>query len=257
MIRGIGAAGASVVLAGCLCGQSGPPGAMFEVASIRVHPDPPHYIGITTSGVRLDARAETVRGLVIWAYNLKNYQLTSASAVESSVGDTMYDIAAKAEDGAAPAKDAFREMLQTLLADRFKLRVHWETREMPVYELVVGKRGAKLKESPPGAASAGRLLVHGRNYEVTLTKATMSDVVDAVMNSFLDRPVVDKTGLGGTYDVNLTYTPSTRANREGEPGADDISIFTAVQEQLGLKLEPRMGSVRTMVIDHAEKPSGN
>lgn len=257
MSRGFGAAGVLLFCEACLWGQPAQPSRSFEVASIKVHPDPPRVIGITTSGFRLNAQAETVRGLIAWAYDLKNYQLISPPAVYSSVGDTMYDIVAKAENGPVPAKPAFREMLRALLADRFKLQLHWETREMPVYELVVGKNGPKLKESSPDATAAGRLQVNGRNYDVTLTKATMSDVVDAVANAFLDRPVVDKTGLDGFYDVKLIYTPSTRANRGTEASLDDISIFTAVQEQLGLKLEPRTGSVKTLVLDHVEKPSGN
>jgi uncharacterized protein (TIGR03435 family) len=257
MIRTIGGAIFSILLAAGVWGQSAPLAPTFEVASIRVHPDPPHMIGITTSGVRLEAQAEMVRGLIMWAYNLKNYQVDSSPGAYSPVGDTMYDIVAKAEGDTPPAKSAFRQMLQALLADRFKLQVHWENRESPVYELVVGKNGPKLKESLPDAAPTGHLIVNGRNYQVTLPKATMDDVVDAVANSFLDRPVVDKTGLTGTYDVKLIYTPSTRANLQGEPGLDDISIFTAVQQQLGLKLEARTGTVKTLVIDRVEKPSGN
>jgi uncharacterized protein (TIGR03435 family) len=257
MMQGIGGVGVSIILVAGLWGQSTPPGRSFEVASVKVHPDPPHAIGITVSGFRLEARAETVRGLVMWAYDLKNYQVVSPPAVFESVGDTMYDIVARAEGDAAPAKAAFRQMLQALLADRFKLQAHWETRELPVYELVEGKKGPKLKESASGATFAGNLSVTGRNYEVTLTKATMSDVVDAIANAFLDRPVVDKTGLNGTYDIKLTYTPATRGNTEGDASIDDVSIFTAVQEQLGLKLDARKGSVKTLVIDRMAKPSEN
>ena len=241
----------SILFATAAWGQS------FEVASIKVHPDPPHSIGITTSGLRLEAQAERVRGLVMWAYDLKNYQVDSPPAVYSPVGDTMYDILAKAEDGPPPAKAVFRQMLQALLAERFKLQVHWETRNMPVYELVVGKNGSKMKESAPGAVRSGHYGVKGRNYDVTLTGADMSDIVDAVSNSFLDRPVVDKTSLTGTYEVKLVYTPATSSNQNGEPSLDDVSIFQAVQDQLGLKLEPRTGGVRTLVVDHVEKPSVN
>jgi uncharacterized protein (TIGR03435 family) len=250
MMRGTAVTG---VLAAGLWAQS----ARFEVASVKEHPDPAHVIGITTSGLRLEAQAEMVRGLIMWAYDLKNYQVISPPAVLSGIGDTMYDIAAKAEGETPPTKAVFRQMLQGLLADRFKLQVHWENRERPVYELVVGKSGPKLKQSAPDATPGGRLQVNGRNYEVTRTKATISDVVDAISNAFLDRPVVDKTGLEGTYDIKLVYTPSTRANAGGEPGPDDISVFTAVQDQLGLKLEARTASVRTMVVDRVERPSGN
>jgi uncharacterized protein (TIGR03435 family) len=164
---------------------------------------------------------------------------------------------AKAEGDTAPSKDEFRKMLQLLLADRFKLEVHREEREMPVYALVGGKNGLKLKESAPNASPSWHLGVSGRDYVVTMAKATMDDVVGGVANSFLDRPVVDKTGLTGTYDVKMTYTPDIRSNRTAEPDPNDISIFTAVQDQLGLKLEPQKAMVEVLVVDHVEKPSGN
>jgi uncharacterized protein (TIGR03435 family) len=85
----------------------------------------------------------------------------------------------------------------------------------------------------------------------------MSDVVDAAANAILDRPIVDKTGLSGTYSIKLTYTPNTRANRESEPDLSDITVFQAVEEQLGLKLEARKEPIPVLVVDRVEKPSGN
>jgi uncharacterized protein (TIGR03435 family) len=257
MIRAIGGASLTVLLSAGVFGQSAPPVRAFEVASVKPHEGPAPIIGVSTSGQRLEGEAETVRGLVMWAYNLKNYQISSPEKAYSAVGDTFYDIVAKAEGDGVPTKAEFRQMLQLLLADRFKLKVHAETHEMPVYELVVGKNGPKFKESAPDASPMGRLGVSGRNYQVTMAKATMDDVVNAVANSFLDRPVVDKTGLTGTYEIKLTYTPATRANLASEPDLSDISIFTAVQEQLGLKLEPQKGRVEVLVVDHLEKPSAN
>jgi uncharacterized protein (TIGR03435 family) len=256
MIRGIVDASLMVSLSAGLLGQSAPSVRAFEVASVKPHDGPAHIIGVSTSGQRLEGQAEMVRGLIMWAYNLKNYQISSPEKVYSAVGDTMYDIVAKAEGEGIPTKAEFRQMLQLLLADRFKLKVHTESHEMPVYGLVVGKNGPKFKESAPDGNPMGRLTVSGRNYVVTMAKASMDDLVNAVANSFLDRPVVDKTGLTGTYEINLTYTPATRANLS-EPDLSDISIFTAVQEQLGLKLEPQKGTVDVMVVDHVEKPSVN
>lgn len=228
----------------------------FDVASVKPHPEPPHIIGVKTAGGRLIADASTLRGLVMWAYNLKNYQV-SGPGPQSAVGDTFFDIVAKAEGDATPTRDEFRAMLQTLLADRFKLKVHREMREMPVYALVIGKNGAKLKPSAPDAGPGGRLQVVGRNYEFTVAKATMDDIVGGIANSFPDRPVVDRTGLTGEYEIKLVYTPDIRSNRESEPDPNDISIFTAVQEQLGLKLEAQKASIEILVIDHVEKPSEN
>ena len=145
-------------------------------------------INISTSGSRLTADAEYAMGLIMYAYHLKMYRISGTEAL-GALGDTPYDIAAKAEGDGAPTIDEFRQMLQGLLADRFKLKVHRETREMPVYELVVGKNGPKLKESAPDASRLQYLRVNGRNYRVTNSKATMDDVVTAIGNSFLDRPV--------------------------------------------------------------------
>ena len=148
-------------------------------------------------------------------------------------------------------------MLQTLLGDRFKLTFHREQREMPVYALAVAKNGPKFKESAPDADPIQHHSMNGRNNVITMPKATMDDVTAAIANAFLDRPVVDRTGLTGTYDIKLTYTPETRANREAGPDPTDISVFTAVQSQLGLKLEAQKAMVEILVVDHVEKPSGN
>jgi uncharacterized protein (TIGR03435 family) len=228
----------------------------FEVASIRPHLEPPHSINISTAGNRLTVEASYVFSIIMYAFNLKNYQIDIPKSLDPSP-DAMYDIAAKAEGDATPTKDEFRQMLQSLLADRFKLKVHREMHEMPIYALVLGKNGPKLKESAPDADPMGRMSVNGRNYQVTRLKATMDDIVLGIANAFLDRPVVDKTGLSGNYELNLTYTPDIQSNRRTEPDPNDISIFTAVQEQLGLKLEPQKAQVEILVIDHIEKPTSN
>jgi uncharacterized protein (TIGR03435 family) len=238
-----------------LAAQSPPAPRALEVASIRPHPDPVSHIDITIAGPRLEIEAYFVPELIMEAYNIKNYQISLAPNVRWP--GTRYDIVAKAEGDGAPTREEFREMLRTLLADRFKLKLHREAKEMQVYALVVGKNGPKLKPSAPDANPIGRGMVNGRNYEITRPKADMDAVVQAISNAFLDRPVVDRTGLTGTYDLKLTYTPDTPANRLGEPDPNDISIFTAVREQLGMALEPQRAAVETLVIDHVEQPSEN
>ena len=148
-------------------------------------------------------------------------------------------------------------MLQSLLADRFKLKIRRETRDMPVYELVVGKNGPKFKESARDASPNGHLAVIGRNYELTMSKATMDDLADQIANTSADRAVLNKTGLTGTYDIRMVFTPSFRMNREEQSDWNDISIFNAVQDQLGLKLQARKAMVEIVVVDHVEKPSEN
>jgi uncharacterized protein (TIGR03435 family) len=192
----------------------------------------------------------------MFAYRLKNYQV-GGSVPLLTVGDDRFAIVAKAEGDGPRTNDEFRQMMQLLLTDRFKLVVHREMREMPIYALVVGKNGPKLRNSDPDADPTAHFGGNGRNAVVTMPKAVMDDIVDAISNSMLDRPVVDKTGLTGTYDVHLIFTPDTRANRASEPDPNDVSIFTALQEQLGLKLEAQKAMIEILVVDQAEKPTEN
>ena len=149
-------------------------------------------------------------------------------------------------------------MMQALLSERFKLQVHHEMREMPVYELVVAKNGPKLKASAAHGQThaevgpvGGR---NGRNYQVTLTKASIDDLIEMIEgHPGMDRPVVNKTGLTGAFDMKLVYTPDPM--KDPEPG--DVSLFVAVQEALGLKLESQKAKFDFVVVDHAERPSGN
>lgn len=237
---------------GTALGQSTP--LTFEVASVRRHEGPTPNIGVSTNGQTLDAAASPFL-LIMDAYNLKYHQISAAS--RSWLIGEVYDVVAMAGGDHPPTRDEFRKMLQALLAERFQLRFHHEMKEMAVYALVAGPRGSKLKPSAPDAVSMGRAIVQGRNYVVSFPKATMDNVINAITGAFVDRPVVDHTGLTGTYDLTLTYTPDIPANRRGEPDPNDINIFTAVQEQLGLKLEPRREMVDTLIIDSIEKPSDN
>lgn len=226
--------------------------ASFEVASVRLHQGHGGTIRIEASGSRLTAEAETVASLLMYAYDLKSYQVPQTAALVP-FGDSFYDIAAIAEG--TPPDSAFRQMMQSLLADRFALKAHHERREVPVYALVVGKSGPKLRESAPNSDPAISYLASGRNWELKMPRATMNDVIRAIENSLVDRPVIDRTGLTGTYDIVMTYTPQTPANRKS-PDPDDISIFEAVQKH-GLRLEPQKALVDTLVVDHVEKPSPN
>jgi uncharacterized protein (TIGR03435 family) len=168
----------------------------------------------------------------------------------------IYDIAAKAEGDGSPTRAEFRPMLQTLLAERFNLKFHRETRAMPVYALVVGKNGPKFKESAPDAPRVANFGVNGRNQNMTLTQATIDTVADTIKGIFfVDRPVLDKTGLTGKYDIKLEATPEFRINNNPQP--DDISVFDTIEQQLGLKLEPQKANVEVLVVDHIEKPSEN
>ena len=165
-------------------------------------------------------------------------------------------------------------MLQTLLADRFQLKIHKELRELPVYALQIGKNGPKLEPSrgsgcfdpvaDPKAFIVPTTLPCGgfRNAsnQMAGAKITMSHFT-ANLSKYVGRAVVDKTGLDGAYDITLQWTPDeTQAFLATGPPAADASgpsIFSAVQEQLGLRLESQKGPVDVLVIDHAEKPDAN
>ena len=226
----------------------------FEVASI--HPEQGadySYLDFSASGPRVRLEGYNLRGLIMEAYNFRNFQVSSMPGVDEQQ-NTNYDIVAIAPEGTAPTRDEFRRMLQTLLADRFQLKAHIEKRPMPVYALVVGKGESKLR--PPSDPSHQLHGVNGRNQFLRTDSITMSDLADYISGSFMtDRPVIDRTGLSGAYKLRIEATPEYRINGNSQPS--DVSIFTAVQEQLGLKLEPTTASVDILVIDSAQKPSEN
>ncbi len=194
----------------------------------------------------------TALGLILKAYKIKSSQLAGAPADR-----TFYDVEATAGEGKMPSEDEFMLMLQSLLADRFKLQVHREVKDTPVYALVAGKAGPKFRESAPGAATTSQTTYDGPNLETLIPATTMERLAERIrLNAGLDRPVVDKTGLPGTYALKLQYAPRWRT-ASGDAELAAISIFTAVQEQLGLKLEPQVVPIEMLVVDHIEKPSAN
>jgi len=241
-------------------GQSEPSTRKFEVASVKVHEGPLYSMGATTKGLRL-TETDTVLGLIMFAYNIKNFQVPHAVTEMQAVGFEFYDVVAKAEGDTLPTRDEFRSMMQLLLAERFHLKLHREPQEMPVYDLVVAKGGLKLKESAPDATPHslnGPRNPTDRNYQLSMTKVTIPELIDTLQTGsvFPTRPVRDKTGLTGTYDVKLTYTPDFRFSK-GDPEPEDITGFVAVQDQLGLKVEQSKAKVDIYSVDHVEKPSRN
>jgi uncharacterized protein (TIGR03435 family) len=227
----------------------------FEVASVRPHPPGQRAFGpISISGSRVTASNFDAFGLIAIAYDLKGYQITGGPSWIGSTraAGTAYDLAAKAAGETVPM-DQVRRMLQTLLADRFQLAVHREVKEMPIYALLAGKGGPKLKESPADETPPGTRIAGGGDTPVQMTasKGTLDQLVHILTNDqSVGRPVLDKTGLTGTYNYTLEYSNSAQ-------NSESPSIFTAVQEQLGLRLESQTASVEVLVIDHVEKPDAN
>jgi uncharacterized protein (TIGR03435 family) len=231
----------------------------FEVASIK--PDSAgERMSVESSGDRFAAFDIGIGPLVLMAYDLNVRQV---SGLDRSFDDR-YDIVAKA--GHRVGSSELRQMLRSLLGDRFKLQVHWETREVPVYSLTVGKNGPKLRHSDTPeddvprvrtpASAGGTETPSGISY----SHESMADFAWALsrMRWIGDRQVVDNTGLEGNYDFTLSFdrnpVPPTATDGPPRLGPD---IFSAVQEQLGLKLESGRAPVQFLVVDHAEKPSAN
>jgi uncharacterized protein (TIGR03435 family) len=196
---------------------------------------------------------------VLQAYDVKYYELISPDWVIHGGAETGYDVAAKIPPGTT--KPQYQAMLRSLLADRFHLVAHRETRELPVYALTPGKGKPRLTPSAgpaePGKRRYESFFVRG-HFEWTYRNTTLASLAGA-LETQLWSPVSDETGLSGEYDFTLTFMPDekwkARAgwNRPDTPGDDTPNLFGAVSDQLGLKLEPRKGPVTVLVVDSANK----
>lgn len=223
----------------------------FEVASVKLTQHGRDKDGWSRSSLnisgpgRFEATNASMEECIRFAYDVKGYQIIGPDWLNSDAAS--YDIIATASR--ETSSQQIRLMLQSLLADRFKVAVHRETRMLPVYELVVGKNGPKLT----AAKSGGRSSTNSNNGNVTGTNVSMAELAHQLSRtSAVGRPVFDKTGIEGSYDFTYEYAPDDN-DSAGRP-----SIFTALQQKLGLKLEAAKGPVEVVVIDHAEKvPTAN
>jgi uncharacterized protein (TIGR03435 family) len=286
-----------LVLFALVCGvaysQPSDPTLTFEVASVKASPpsNGPIRIGCTGGpGTKDPGRWTcpnmTVLNLISNAYNLKRYQMPS-----DNFEADRYEITATLATGTT--REQFREMLKNLLKERFKLAVHFENKEVAGYELVVAKGGVKMKEvqppkdNPDDGKAPGRdgplqrdkegfpilppgedaLAIMGGKARWVSPQCTMDRIANMMVNQ-LNAPVTDATGLTGKYDVNMFWEAggfsngvlrAARASAEPVPSdLDGPTIFTALQDQLGLKLQSKKASIEALVIDHLEKvPTGN
>jgi uncharacterized protein (TIGR03435 family) len=207
---------------------------------------------MNTSGPRVTISEYGLPGLLMTAYQVEPWQISGGPVWMET---DRFNIAANAPGESAPTPEQVRQMLQTLLADRFQLKLHREKKEGPVYALVVDRKGPKL--TPSTSADSTFTLGGGlRGVRLTFQKQTMEYfALQLSNNGGLGREVLDKTGLTGTFDFNLHWAPGT--DGAPPPDSNEPGLFTALQEQLGLKLEPQKAPVEMLVIDHAEKPSPN
>jgi uncharacterized protein (TIGR03435 family) len=244
-----------MVFTACVFGQSAAAPAAFEVASVK-----PNKIGsaggkdeiresVDSTPSSLAMRSVSLKSCLKWAYGVKDYQISGPGWLASE----KYDVVAKT--GRPATDDELRLMLQTLLAERFQMALHRETKELPMYALVVGKSGPKLQESKGGSGS--------KEHGITIDKGalvykntSMPELADRLSAGVfgVNRPVLDKTGLTGSFDFSVKLAESI-AELKGSirSMADDPTIMMDALQQIGLKLEPQKGPVEILVIDKVEK----
>lgn len=250
-----------------LSAQTSPAGTpVFEVASIRqnMNPNPRWRMGFTADG--LSATDVTLQWVLRDAYELWNDDLWSGGP--AWLNERRFDIEAKYDVSRYPnpTHEQRQAMLQQLLADRFKLVVHHESKQFPLYALVVANGGPKFEETKPEDihhsgldGTAVCVITRSKMGSTGLEGCTMADLarnLTAWTRHDLGRTIVDQTGLTGRYTVAVEWTPdnvptSSIQNYTGP------SILTAVKEQLGLELKPIKGPLDTIVIDHVEMPTEN
>jgi uncharacterized protein (TIGR03435 family) len=233
---------------------------VFDVAVIK-----PSEVGSPGKGIRVNGRQLStlnfsVSDMVTFAYGIHIRQITGAPAwIESE----KYNLTAKPAGEGQPNTKQWKIMLQKMLADRFQLTFHHEKKELSVYAITVGKTGPKLTKSagdPNGLYGAG-----GPPGAFSARNANMGDFAEVMQSTMLDRPVVDQTGLSGRFDFQLKFTPDETqyagAGARVPPPADEATappdLFTAMQEQLGLKLVATKAPVDVVVVDRVSKPSEN
>jgi uncharacterized protein (TIGR03435 family) len=270
-------------LAGRAQSQSQTPPAIkfeYEVASIKPDKSGGGHISMTGADDGFTATNFPLQRLVLMAFGVQDDRLFG---LPNWVASENFDIEAKMESSVADAYNKLsthdrplvrQQMIQALLVDRFRLAFHREGRDLPIYSLVVAKNGSKLQESKIDDANTGGrsglgpgmgVSQTGRSGPVTITAQQIPIAnLAAELSRQLGRMVLDKTGLTGKYDFVLKWTPDeipapsgNMLNGQPAPESNGPVLFTAIQEQIGLKLEPGKGPVEVIVIDHIERPSGN
>ena len=228
----------------------------YDVVSIKINKTEEDNFGANIHEATLTATNVPLLLLIEFAYDLKEAQI---SGLTGPVASARFDIEAKVvpQDGGHPPKltdTQLSSMIIPLLADRFHLQAHLAPKTLPVYDLVVARGGLRIKLSQE-ARTGSSWNLNGENTSKVLTSktASMADLAQALSDE-VGRQVIDKTGLTGSADITLKWSDEVAAE---QGGPNVISIFTAVEDQLGLKLQPSKGPVDTLVIDHVEMPSAD
>ena len=223
------------------------PKPSFEVASVKPNPElgPPgdQPVNADPSPGHFAMRDKPLRFYIEWAYDLKDYQIVGPEWIKI---DERYDISASASGAAT--NDRMRQMLQTLLAERLQMKSHMEKRDLNVYALGAGKGEAKIVKADPDS----KPMIDGRGSPVQFHNFPLSRLT-FLLTRRMDRPTLDLTGLEGNFDYKVDL--SGLGNKPGSSGYDGEgkSVFQSIQEDMGLKLEPRKWPVDVLVIDSVNK----
>jgi uncharacterized protein (TIGR03435 family) len=261
LIAGVSLAG----LAQPVPAQSANISSEFEVVSIKLSaPGGDH--GVWTDGPsRVRMLGMPLKQLIGFAYDVEGYRVSAQGSIPSEP----YDVMAKVPDDAAklPWESRWRQihvMTQALLASRFKLTFHRAPTEMSVYSLMIGKGGSKIREVGPNPGD--NVVVDRRPGHLSAQQMPMSQLVE-ILRGELRRPVLDLTGIKGVFDIKLDWAPEAREKtppstaERPETSADTLdmrpALSTAIEEQLGLKLQAGKSSIEVLVVDHAVRPSEN
>jgi len=233
----------------------------FDVATIKPSDtSASHGTGVRNNGRHVAAYNFSVGELIVYSYGLHPKQVVDGA---SSLLGTHFDIDGVPDFVGHPSLTQSRLMFQKLLVSRFKLTFHYQSRELPAYAIQIAKGGPKLaltKRKPSDSTSFS----YNCQLILTVRNASVADVARGMQEAFMDKPVVDQTGLHDRYDFDLkwapdelqSYCPVDPAHSRDDPNAPP-GLYTAIQEQIGLKLVPTKASVQVMVIDHIETPSEN
>jgi uncharacterized protein (TIGR03435 family) len=238
----------AALAAAALCAQTQAPKApAFEVASVKLGADggPPGDIprNMDDSPGHFAMRNVPLRFAIEWAYDLKDFQVAGPEWIKV---DERYDILANAPGHAT--NDEMRLMLRTLLAERFQMKSHFEKREMSVYALLPGKGEPKLQKADPNARQAlGGGASGAQFHNFPLSRLTF------LLTRRMDRPVLDLTGLSGNFDYTVDISGLGRGMGSSGYDGEARSVFQAIQDDMGLKLEPRRSPVDVLVIDSVSK----
>jgi uncharacterized protein (TIGR03435 family) len=223
------------------------PAVDFDAASVKIDRSGSGHTGIDRDGGLLRMTGVTLRVCLARAYQVTAPQISGPDWIDTEKYDIVAKIAFDDKEGQMNVR------LQRLLADRFKLTLHRETKESPVLALIVDKKGPKISEDEPaGTDDDGMTSKRGHLDAKRVTMARLADFL-ASPRTGLAMPVVNGTGMTGIYSFSLDWTPENSDGSAKETGDAPPPIFAALQEQLGLKLVARRAPVELLVIDHAER----